>query len=612
MRAMRLLLRLGSFMRPYASRMVTASILLAFAGGLMSLVIASMKPLVDLVLLAPARDQGEAGGGGGTSSLLASLGDWMPVESWSRWLAGHAFAAVPILLIVIFVLRGVVLYGGKYMTSKVGAMMIRDIRAALHASICTQSLSFFKDHPTGELMSRVFGDVQRLQRLSTEVLADLVRVSTMIPFLLAVVIIHDWRMSLFTMVVVPVVIYPFAKLGRRLRRAATRAQESIAQATSQFGETTRGIMVVQGFGMERFVVARFGQALGRLLRAELQSARAASLAGPVMEVVGAFAGALLIYLAGWSISRGRVDSGDMVVVLGGMGMLFMSMRRLTQINASVQQALAAAERVFAILDRQPDIRDLPQARPMTGFHGDIRFEAVSFSYGGEQVLKGIDITIRQGERVALVGPSGAGKTTLANLLPRFYDPTAGRVSMNGVDLREVTLASLRANIGIVTQETLLFDDTVRNNIAFGRADIPLEKVMEAARAAHVHEFVTAQPDGYDAMIGEGGGRLSMGQRQRIAIARALLKDPPILILDEATSSLDAESEHLVQEALETLLLGRTSLVIAHRLSTVRNADRILVMDRGQVVEEGRHEDLLARGGLYARLHELQFRDAKPE
>jgi len=345
-----------------------------------------------------------------------------------------------------------------------------------------------------------------------------------------------------------------------------------------------------------------------MLKADLQAARAASLSSPIMEQIGAMSGALLFYLAGLGIARGRVDPGDFVVVVAGLGFLFASARRLTNINVEVQQALAAAQRVFAIMDETPSIRDRPQAGSLDGFQDEIRFESVVFHYGGEDILKGLSTTIRRGERVALVGPSGAGKTTLANLLPRFYDPAAGRITIDGHDLRDLTLASLRSAIGVVTQETLLFDGSVRENIAFGNEKISDEKLLAAARAARVDEFIAGHPDGYDARVGESGGRFSMGQRQRLAIARALLKDPPILILDEATSSLDAESEHLVQEALETLLQGRTSLIIAHRLATIQSADRILVLEAGRIVEEGRHADLLAAGGLYARLHALQFRN----
>ena len=504
---MRTFMRLGRFMRPFLGQMVTASLLLAFAGALMSLVVAAMKPMADLVLF-PAPEAAAGNGPAESTGLMATLQSWIPIAAWRDWLGGHEFVAVPLLLVAIFTVRGLALYVGRYMTAKVGSTIIRNIRADLNRVISNQSISFFKDHPSGELMSRMFGDVQRLQRLSTDVLADLVRVGTMIPFMLVVVFIHDWRVSLFTLVVFPLVAYPVTRLGRRLRRAATRSQESMAQATTLFGETARGMMVVQSFGMERFMGSRFGQALDRMLKADLQAARAGALSGPIMEQIGAMSGALLFYLAGMGIAMGRVEPGDFVVVVGGLGFLFASARRLTNINVEVQQAMAAAQRVFAIMDQTPTIRDRPQAETLDGFHDDIRFESVVFDYGGENILKGLTTTIRRGERVALVGPSGAGKTTLANLLPRFYDPASGRITIDGHDLRDLSLSSLRAAIGIVTQETLLFDGTVGENIAFGRADVPHEQILAAARAARVDEFIAGHPEGYDARVGESGSRFS--------------------------------------------------------------------------------------------------------
>jgi subfamily B ATP-binding cassette protein MsbA len=371
------------------------------------------------------------------------------------------------------------------------------------------------------------------------------------------------------------------------------------------------VRVVQSFGMETFEIGRFRDALSRLLSADLKAARATALAPAVMELVGAAAGAGIFYLAGRRIAAGTLDGGRFFVVLVGLGLLYMSVRRLNQLNVELQHALAAATRVFAMMDRKPAIADRPGAAALPPFREAVRFEGVGFAYDGAPVLRDIDLALGRGEVVALVGRSGSGKSTMANLLPRFYDPTEGRITVDGHDLRDVTLHSLRAQIGLVTQETVLFDDTVRANIAYGRADVPLARVIEAATAAHAHEFVRLLPQGYDTRLGERGARLSMGQRQRLAIARALLKDPPILVLDEATSALDAESEALVQEALETLMVGRTSLVIAHRLATVRRADRIVVLEGGGIVEVGRHADLLARGGLYARLHELQFQESGP-
>jgi subfamily B ATP-binding cassette protein MsbA len=397
-----------------------------------------------------------------------------------------------------------------------------------------------------------------------------------------------------------------------LRRSFTVAQQGMADVSHAVNEAVSGVKVVQSFGMERYEVERFGRALGAMLRAELRAGRTTSLLPALIELIGAVLGAGLFYLAGLEIARGRLDPGDFTVVLFCLGLLFVSIRRLNSVYAELQRALAAAERVFDMLDREREIRDRPGAAALASFAREIRFEHVDFSYGDETVLHGIELTLARGEVVALVGASGSGKSTLASLLPRFYDPSRGRITIDGHDLRDVTLQSLREQIGLVTQETVVFDDSARNNIAYGRADCALEQVIAAARAAYAHEFIERLPQGYDTVLGERGMRLSMGQRQRITIARALLKDPPLLILDEATSALDAESEAVVQQALETLMRGRTSLVIAHRLATVRRADRIVVLDGGRIVEQGRHGELLARGGTYARLYELQFEeDAAP-
>ena len=603
---MRLLLRLVGYMRPYIARLILGGLLLAVAGALMAAVAMTLKPLVNEVLL-PEGFSGRVAETG--LGLLERARQWFPdLPGWAR---EKAVVRVPLLLVAIFFVRGICLYFGQYLTMRTGAHVIRDLRTALHESVTHQSLAFFQAHPTGLILSRILNDVQRLQRVSTTVLADFVRVGAMVPFLLATAIYHDWRMSIAFVVALPLLGYPIVRLGRRLRRASTASQESMAEVANRVTEAVGGVKIVQSFGMERFEVSRFREAVDRMLRADLRAARAQSLSPAVMELLAAIVGSAMFALAGLGIARGFFDAGDFTVVLFCLGMLFASFRRLSSLYAEVQQALAAAVRVFDMLDREREICDRPAALPKLSFDRQIRFAGVCFSYGEERVLDGVDVTIDRGQMVALVGPSGSGKSTLANLLPRFYDPTAGSVLLDGQDIRDLTLASLRALIGVVTQEPILFDDTVRNNIAYGRAKLPQNRVLDAARAAHAHEFIEDLPRGYDTLLGERGMRLSMGQRQRITIARALLKAPPILILDEATSSLDAESEALVQQALDTLLRGRTSLVIAHRLTTIRRADRILVMERGRIVEDGTHDELLRLEGRYARLHRLQFRELEP-
>ena len=601
------LLRLAGFLRPYMRRMVGAALMLAISGLLMAVAISTVKPLVNRVFVPAIAPAAASESVNSSKDIVTMVRDWLPVERLGDW-GEKNYLLVPLILIGIFVIRGMFQYLGQYNTIRCGASVIRDLRAALFESVTFQSLRFHQDHSSGVILSRVLTDVARLQETSTVLLADLIKVSVLIPAVLFAAFLHEWRVALLAFIVMPVLGYPMVRLGRRILRAATTSQMEMAVVTERVKESIDGIRIVQGFGKEQFEIGRFRAAVDRMLRADLRAARAAALSPAIMELIGAMVGAGLFYLAGHYIGTGEIDAGSFAAVLMYLGLLFISIRKLNRIYGQLQVSRSAAARVFSMLDAERAIADLPGATELPGFERSIRFENVHFTYGDDPVLNGIDLEIPKGQRLALVGASGSGKTTLANLLPRFYDATDGRVTIDDHDVRGVTVRSLRNQIGIVTQETVLFDDTVYNNIAYGDSDIPKKRVREAARAAYAEEFIESLPNGYDTRLGERGARLSMGQRQRLTIARALLKDPPILILDEATSALDAESESVVQEALERLLAGRTSLVIAHRFSTVRGADRILVMQKGRIVEQGSHHELLQRGGVYSRLYELQFRD----
>jgi subfamily B ATP-binding cassette protein MsbA len=482
-----------------------------------------------------------------------------------------------------------------------------DIRNDLYRRILDQSSRFHADHPSGELMARVINDVALMQSAVSNRLLDLFQQSFTLITLMALLISAHGRLALIAFVAAPLFVYPIVRFGKGMRRTSHRSQERMADLTSLMAEGVRGHRVVKAFGMEEFENRRFREATRRHLKANLRAQMLSNGSGPVVESLAVIGAAALLIYAGKSIRAGALSAPELVQFLTALMMLYDPIRKLNKVNLILQEAMAAGSRVARLLGIPNDIADRPGARSPEGVRQGISYEGVSFAYGDQPVLRDVDLPIRAGEIVALVGPSGAGKSTLVNLLPRFFDPTAGRVAIDGVDLRDLTLAGLRALIGVVTQDTLLFNDSVRNNIAYGRADLPLERVREAAAAAYADEFVMSLPEGYDTVIGEGGAKLSGGQRQRLAIARALLKNAPILILDEATSHLDSESEALVQKALYNLIQGRTTLVIAHRLSTVTRADRILVMEAGRIVEEGSHGELLALGGSYKRLFDLQFR-----
>jgi subfamily B ATP-binding cassette protein MsbA len=517
---------------------------------------------------------------------------------------------VPGAIIVIFVLRGVLNFGQTYLSEYVGLSIVQDVRNQMMRHLQFMPLSFFARHPSGTLISRIGSDATLLRSALTDSLTSFLKDTTSLTVLIVVAFVKDWFLASLAFVVFPASVLPVMRLGRKMKRFARRGQISTGTLTSYLQESIQGNRIVKAFGMEEYEIGRFMKENLYLFRQSLRVSRIRGIVSPTMELFAAFGIASVVWYGGSSVIAGTRTPGDFFAFMTAMFLMYQPFKNLTRTYTMLHQGLAGAERVFEILDEKPSIANKPGARNAAPFGRVIEFEDVCFSYGAEPVLNNVNLKIRAGEMVALVGMSGAGKTTLADLIPRFYDVTSGRISLDGADIRDLTLESLRGQIGIVSQHTFLFDDTVRNNIAYGNPQRSMEDVIAAAKAANAHDFVSAMPRGYDSKVGEMGMQLSGGQRQRLAIARALLKNAPILILDEATSSLDSESERLVQDALEKLMTTRTTLVIAHRLSTIRNADRIVVLVDGAVAEEGTHEELLSRNGPYSRLYNLQLLESE--
>ena len=600
---MRRIWRLLLYVRPYALYWLASVVLMAIVGAMAAFRILLIKPIINNVLSAGESPDRVLQFPVPRSNISINLQWLLPSHFHNAW------TVVAVALVGSAVIKSVCDYLGTLLTNKAGFGMITDLRNDLYNALLRRSVSFFQKHTTGTLLSTLINDIERVQVAMSSVMSDFLQQLFTLIFMIGVVILVGGKMAWVLLLFIPIIFSSARRIGRKVRKTTRSGQDKLAEIQNIVHETITGNRIVKAFGMERWEMRRFRRAADRLLRANIRSVAVQSISSPLMDFLGAVAIALLLYLGRLSILHGD-SAGGFVTFLSAVIMLYDPVRKFPQYYNNFQQALGASEEIFRFMDATDDVQEKKRAFVLKGFKEGIQFENVSFAYESDgetkPVLHDINLTVKPGEVIALVGPSGAGKSSLVNLIPRFFDVSDGRILIDGHDLRDVTIASLREQIGKVTQETVLFNDTVRNNIAYGQPDVPMSKVEEAARMALAHDFILNMPEGYDTKIGEKGTRLSGGERQRLAIARAILKNAPILILDEATSALDMESEQYVQAALANLMQGRTVFVIAHRLSTVRRATRIAVIEGGQITEIGTHDELVQHSGMYRRLYNMQF------
>jgi len=568
-----ILRRLLAITHPYRFRLGLACVAMVLGAAMTSLLTYMLKDVVDRIFIAKN-------------------------AFYLNWL--------PLVVVLIFLLNSIFYYLQSYLLEFVGQSVVRDLRVRLFEHVQAHSLAFFHTYPTGTLISRVISDISLVQQTVSSALITIFRGFFQIIFFLGVLCYINWRLALVSLLVLPVAVWPIVKFSTIFRRLSTRTQEETAGVSNRLFETITGNRIVKAFNREQHENRRFRDQIDGLFRIVVRDVQLRSLQSPLTEFIGGVAIAAFIWLGGWEVLHGNMTAGGFFTFLAALFQAYNPVKDISRLNSVVQQGLAAATRVYEILDMPPDITDRPDALELPPFAEEIRFDHLSFAYGDQDVLHDIDLRVPAGQTLAIVGASGGGKTTLTNLIPRFIDASKGAVIIDGHDVRDVSLASLRRQVAVVTQQTILFNETARYNILYGNMEASDAAMLQAAEAAYALDFIQALPAGFDTVVGEGGAKLSGGERQRLCIARAILKDAPILILDEATSALDMEAEREVQKALENLMRGRTTFVIAHRLSTIKNADRIIVIKEGRIAEEGTHERLLATGGEYANLYQMQF------
>jgi subfamily B ATP-binding cassette protein MsbA len=604
---MRQLTRLIRYVVPYWWQLLSSVVLMAGVGFLEAFRWLLLRPILDRVLSPSSGSEDIQLITIPWTHHIVYLQKFVPARFHNAW------TIVAYALVASTVLKGIFDYAGTYLVNYAGFGMMTDLRNAVYNSILRRSAAFFQKHTTGTLISTIINDIERVQYAMSSVLAEFLQQFFTFLFTSVAVIALGGKLAWVLVLFIPVIIYSSRKIGRQVRHTTRTGQDKLADIQNVLQETITGNRIVKAFSMENWEIARFRKATQRFFSANMRSVAAAAISSPLMDIFGAIAIALLLLLGRGQVSHGVMTLGTFVAFIASVFSLYNPVRKFALFNNNFQQALGASSEIFKFMDTEDEIREKPDAKPIPPFSRGVRFENVRFSYENDgdearEILTNINLEVKAGEILAIVGSSGAGKSTLVHLIPRFFDVTSGSILIDGRDVRDTTLASLRAQIGVVTQETVLFNDTLRNNIAYGQPSVSQKQVDAAARAALAHDFIMELPAGYDTMIGERGVRLSGGERQRIAIARAILKNAPILILDEATSALDSESESLVQSALQNLMTGRTVLVIAHRLSTVRRADRIVVIENGTIADIGAHEDLMKKLGTYRRLYDLQFVD----